>query len=48
LTRRLAEIGGLKDIELYSDADVRHEDQKIDPRWAALLNLRSDEDNALS
>ena len=48
LTRRLVEIGELKDVELYSDADVRHEEPKIDPRWAALLNLRSDEDSASS
>jgi uncharacterized protein len=48
LTRRLVEIGELKDVELYSDADVRHEEPKIDPRWAALLNLRSDEDGASS
>ena len=48
LTRRLAEIGDLEDIELYSDADERHQETKIDPRWAALLNLRSDEDSASS
>lgn len=48
LTRRLVEIGELKDVELYSDADVRHEEPKIDPRWAALLNLRSDDSGASS
>lgn len=48
LTRRLAEIGEMEDIELYSDADERHDEATIDPRWAALLNLRSDEDSALS
>ncbi|HQY90186.1 MAG: DUF177 domain-containing protein [Caldilinea sp.] len=48
LTRRLAEIGALEDIELYSDADERDEETKIDPRWAALLSLRRDEDSASS
>ncbi|HHY56322.1 MAG TPA: DUF177 domain-containing protein [Chloroflexi bacterium] len=48
LARRLAEIGELEDVELYSDADVRHDEAAIDPRWAALLKFRSDEDSALS
>jgi hypothetical protein len=48
LARRLAEIGGLEDVELYADTDARHDEATIDPRWAALLKLRSDEDNARS
>lgn len=48
LARRLAEVGDLSDIELYSDADARHDAAKIDPRWAALLKLRSDEESAQS
>ncbi|HAJ36619.1 MAG TPA: hypothetical protein DCL15_13110 [Chloroflexi bacterium] len=48
LTRRLAEIGELEDVELYSDTDARHDDATIDPRWAALLKLRSGEDSQLS
>jgi len=48
LTRRLAELGDLADIELYTDVEgPRHEDE-IDPRWAALLKLRSDEESATS
>lgn len=48
LQRRLAEIGGLENIELYSDADVRHQEAEIDPRWAALLKLRSNDEGASS
>ena len=48
LTLRKAELGELEDIELYTDADERHEESEIDPRWAALLKLRSDEDSASS
>ena len=48
LKQRMAEIGELENIEFYSSADQRHQKDEIDPRWAALLKLRSDEDSAPS
>ncbi len=48
LGKRMAELGDLADIELYTDEEGPHEEDEIDPRWAALLKLRSDDDSAKS
>ena len=44
----MAELSDLADIELYTDEEGPHEEDEIDPRWAALLKLRSDDDSAKS
>lgn len=43
LKQRIAELGELENIEFYSGATRSHEKDEIDPRWAALLKLRSEE-----
>lgn len=48
LKQRMAEIGELEDIDFYSSVDKRQPHEEIDPRWAALLKLRSDEESASS
>jgi uncharacterized protein len=48
LKQRMAEIGDLENIDFYSSDDRRQPHEEIDPRWAALLKLRSDEDSASS
>lgn len=41
LTRRLAELAKLESIDVhYSNQDVTQNEEAIDPRWAALLELR--------
>lgn len=42
LKQRMVEIGGLENIDFYSDATGPHEPNEIDPRWAALLKLRDE------
>lgn len=45
LKQRKAELAELENIEFYSDATGPHEPEEIDPRWAALLKLRGEEDS---
>jgi uncharacterized protein len=46
LRRRRAELGDLADVEVYTDLEGPHQDQEVDPRWAALLKLRNDRNGA--
>lgn len=46
LLRRRAELRELADVAVYTDREGPHEEQEIDPRWAALLKLRNDRNGA--
>ena len=40
LTKQLAELKGVVDVEIYADKVEKHVTDEVDPRWAALLELR--------
>lgn len=44
-SKRLAEIGSMDDIEIYTDQDRHDEEAEVDPRWAALKALRGQHDS---
>lgn len=46
LSRRMAELGTLADVELYTDEEGPHPENELDPRWAALLKLRGNDGRA--
>lgn len=50
LTRRLAELGELADVDVHYDTEAEDAaeggvEEEIDPRWAALLKLRKPDNN---